>query len=439
MEPLAHGIGGRSDLPVPLWLAVYGGAVAVLVSFFALLVFWTQPKLRGERAGWPVPVGVQRVVDAAGSRGALRVVGLVLATAVMFTAWAGPDDPTRNPAPTWFYVWFWVGLAALSVLFGPVWRVVNPLRTITAAVLAAGGGRLARRELPEGMGYWPAVASLLVFVWLELVYDRASEPRTVALFLTGYALVHVAAGLVYGERWFDRGDGFEVYSTLFGHLSPLGRREDGRVVLRNPLDGLAALQPAPGLVATVSVVLGSTAFDGLTRVRFWKDFTAYLDRPLYLLIGTAGLVVAIQFVLGTYTAATMVMRRYAPADAEAGIDIRFVHSLVPIAVGYTVAHYFSFAIFQGQAGYLLATDPLGRGWDLLGAAGRGIDYTLVMPKTIALVQVIAIVVGHVVGVVAAHDRAVGTFERRDQQGGQYPLLGVMVGYTMGGIALLVGT
>lgn len=438
MDVLAHGIGGRSDLPVPLWLAVYGGATAVLVSFFALLVFWREPKLRGGQAGRPVR-GVQRFVDAPATRAALRIAGLVLAAVVLFTAWAGPQDSARNPAPTWFYVWFWIGLAALSVLFGPVWRVVNPLRTITAAVLAAGGGRLGRGKLPETLGYWPAVASLFVFVWLELVYDRADAPRTVALFLTGYAVAHLAGGLVYGQRWFDRGDGFEAYSTLFGHLSPLGRREDGRVVLRNPLDGLAALQPAPGLVALVSLVLGSTAFDGLTRVRFWKDFTAYLDRPFYLLVGTAGLVVGIQFVLGTYTAATMVMRRHAPDFLKVGLDARFVHSLVPIALGYTVAHYFSFAVFQGQAGYLLATDPLGRGWDLLGVAGHGIDYAVVSPKTIALVQVVAIVTGHVVGVVAAHDRAVATFAPRDHQRGQYPLLTVMVAYTMGGIALLVGT
>jgi hypothetical protein len=36
---LAHGLGGRSDLPVPLWLAQYGAAAALLVSFTVLGVF----------------------------------------------------------------------------------------------------------------------------------------------------------------------------------------------------------------------------------------------------------------------------------------------------------------------------------------------------------------------------------------------------------------
>jgi hypothetical protein len=439
MMPLAHGIGGRSDLPVPLWLAVYGAAAAVLISFFALLVFWKEAKLRGGQAGHPLPVPVQRIVDAPTIRAAVRTLGLLLGVAVLLVAWLGLQDSARNPAPTWFYVWFWVGLAVLSVLLGPVWRWLNPLRTIAAAARAVAGLRRWRREPPAMLGYWPAAVSLSVYVWVELVYDHADAPRTVTLFLVGYSAVHVAGGVVYGQRWFDRGDGFEVYSTLLGHLAPIGRRADGRLVLRNPLNGLAILQPAPGLVTTISVLLGSTAFDGLTRTRLWKDATANLDRVLYLVVGTAGLMFAILFVLLTYTNATLITRRYAPDDLWDGIEARFVHSLVPIVFGYTLAHYFSFALFQGQAGYLLATDPLGRGWELLGTAGRSIDYALVTPRTIALVQIAAIVIGHITGVVAAHDRAVATIARQHQRAGQYPLMAVMVAYTMGGIALLVGS
>ncbi|MBA2366676.1 MAG: hypothetical protein H0V77_09535 [Actinobacteria bacterium] len=43
------------------------------------------------------------------------------------------------------------------------------------------------------------------------------------------------------------------------------------------------------------------------------------------------------------------------------------------------------------------------------------------------------------GVVAAHERAVGMFTGQDKSRGEYALLGVMVTYTVGGIALLVGT
>jgi hypothetical protein len=278
-----------------------------------------------------------------------------------------------------------------------------------------------------------------VFTWLELVYDHADVPRVVFWFLLGYGVVHTAAGVAFGQRWFDRGDGFEVYSTLLGHLAPLGRRADGRLVLRNPLDGLASLRPAAGLVATVGVLLGSTGFDGLSRSQIWRGLAGEAPRPVHLLLGTIGLVAVVAFVLVTYAGANRMSRRYAKRRQSGAIEARFVHSLVPIALGYVIAHYFSFAVFQGQAGYLLATDPLGRGWDLLGLAGQHIDYRVLTPSAIALVQVAAIVIGHVLGVISAHDRAVGTFARRYVRRGQYGLLATMVAYTVGGIALVLGS
>src|SRR6185295_5950264 len=132
-------------------------------------------------------------------------------------------------------------------------------------------------------------------------------------------------------------------------------------------------------------------------------------RPVHMLIGTLGLLGVTAFVSLTYWAANRAARRYARTNRSSALEARFVHSLLPIALGYSIAHYFSLMVFQGQAGYLLATDPLGRGWDLFGFAGRSIDYTVVSPRTIALVQIAAIVVAHIVGVVAAHDRAVRTF------------------------------
>ena len=281
MTPLAHGIGGRSDLPGPLWMAAYGGAIAILISFFALVVFWTKPSLGDPDAGRPMPVALQRLIDGPAARVGLRIVGLLLAAVVLLVAWLGPPNSANNPAPTWFYVWFWVGLVPASVLFGPVWRQLNPLRTIAAVLRSTVFARIRPAELPARVGYWPAAAGLLVFVWLELVYDRADRPLTVAVFLTAYGTIHVTAGVVYGSRWFDKGDGFEVYSSLLAHLAPIGRRPDGRLAFRNPLDGLAQLLPAPGLVATIAVLLGSTAFDGLTRTRIWINLTFDADRLLY--------------------------------------------------------------------------------------------------------------------------------------------------------------
>lgn len=440
---LAHGLGGRSDLPVPLWLALYGGAAAVVVSFVVLGAFWRRPKLTGSTRGRPLPGIAQRAGNAPVTGVVLRALGVVLFAITLLAAVLGPDSSTSNPAPTWLYVWFWVGLVPASLLFGPVWHALNPLRALSSGLARLSGDPEQRfvQELPERVGYWPAAAGLFVFVWLELVYERSDDPLTVFVFLALYALVHIRAALRYGNRWYARGDGFEVYSTLLSHLAPLGRDESGRLVLRNPFEGLASLKSGPGLVAVVAVLLGSTAFDGLTRTEWWGEISARSAGVTSMIVGTAGLLAAIGLVALTYLGATRVSAIVSRRTRERllrGLEGRFVHSLVPIVVGYTIAHYFSLLVFQGQAGYILASDPFGLGWDLFGTAEWSIDYLAVSTQAIALIQVGAIVLGHIAGVVAAHDRAVGLFAGADKTRSQYSLLAVMVTYTVGGIALLVG-
>ncbi|HEY3002565.1 MAG TPA: hypothetical protein VGJ44_09450 [Kribbellaceae bacterium] len=390
------------------------------------------------------------------TRWLLKATGLLALGALLVTAWAGSDSAADNPAPTWFYVWMWVGIIPVSLLSGPVWRLVNPLRTLSAA----GRWMLHRpdgfRPLPSGISVWPAVAGLAVFVWLELAVPDSSGPRVVAIFATSYTVLNVAAGIVLGPGWFRAGDAFEAYGELLAKASPWGRDRDRRVVLRNPLGGLATVRPSAGLVVLVCVLLGSTAFDGISRWSVWANAAAGLGRGGHLGVYTAGLVAAIMgvgtvFVVAAHAggagrltggAARRVAGGGRPGSGPAGsggVPGLFAHSLVPIVIGYAIAHYFSFAVFQGQAGVLLASDPLGRGWDLLGLTGARIDYGVVSTSFIAGVQVGAIVVGHVLGVVSAHDRATAVFRRKQLRHAQYPLLAAMVAFTAGGIALVSGS
>jgi len=62
---------------------------------------------------------------------------------------------------------------------------------------------------------------------------------------------------------------------------------------------------------------------------------------------------------------------------------------------------------------------------------------VVSTTTIAAVQAVSIVVGHVAGVVVAHDRAVARFRRSLATRSQYPLLAVMAAHTAGGLVLLL--
>ncbi|GAA1526274.1 hypothetical protein [Kribbella lupini] len=431
MIPL-HGIGGRGDLPVPLWLAIYSAAAAVAVSFFALAAFWSKPRFE-VASGTPL-VALTWLVDSRVVRWALKILGVLALTFLLGAAWFGSTSPTLNPAPTWLYVGIWVGIIPVSLLCGPVWRLANPLRTLAALV-----PRPSPRKLPDGIAYWPAVAGLFGFLWLELAYPQGSDPLVVAVFVTAYALVNVAAGIVYGPRWFAVGDSFEVYAEVLARLSPLGRGADRWLVLRNPLAGLATLPQEPGLVGLLCLLLGSTAFDGISRWSVWTSATGQLD---HVAVHTVGLLVAVAVVIALFVGAARATgsARVRPgALGNAGLPGAFAHSLVPIAIGYAVAHYFSFAVFQGQDGVLLATDPFGRGWDLLGTGQAGIDYGLLGTGVIAGVQIGAIVLGHVLGVVSAHDRAAGLFRRRQLRRAQYPMLAAMVAFTAGGIALVTAS
>ncbi|MGW0479244.1 hypothetical protein [Nonomuraea sp. NPDC003214] len=429
---LAHGIGGRSDLPIPLWLALYAGAGAVLIAFFAVSVL--RPRQRQRSGGVPLPRAAQRIAAAPAVRALLRAAGLAALALLLATAWFGAADPARNPAPAWFYVWFWVGLIPVSLLFGPLWRLVNPVRALAAAVRRL-LPEAARREPPTGRaGSLPAVAGMVAFLWLELASPDPGSPRAVALFVTGYALAHTVAGAVFGPRWFDRADSFEVYAGLLAALSPIGRDEAGRLVLRTPPAGLRAGRADAGQTALALVVLGGTMYDGFSRLPVWTGITGVLGGPAATLLTTAALGVVIALNHRAYRDALRMTRPY--ARPSAGVADAFTHSLVPVMVGYSVAHYFSFAVFEGQRGWLLAGDPFGLGWDLFGAGDAAVDYTVLAPSLIAAVQVGAIVLGHIGGVVSAHDRALEVVRAGELRTGQYPMLTLMVVYTGLGITLM---
>ena len=436
MTVLAHGIGGRADLPVPLALALYGAGLAVFVSFLALVLLWRTPRLAGDAAGRPLPGPVAAVVDGAVLRPLLRAVVLALTLLVVAVALVGPASANDNLAPYVLYVTLWVGLIPVSLLLGPVWRYVNPLRTLHAGLARLTGPAPAEDRLPA-LGYWPAAVALLCFVWLELVLPGRAEPRTVGVFLVLYGVVQLVAALWFGAGWFARGDGFEVYSSLLGRLSPFGRRQDGRLVVRSPLDGVDGLPLQWGLVAVVMVLVGSTGFDGLSRTQFWQagpGKNAYLSA----VPGTLGLLAMIGLATVLFVGAT-VLGGVLTGGPRWQQPVLYAHSLVPIAAGYAIAHYFSLLLLDGQATWILASNPFGMdGVDLFGTYGRAIDYTAVSTRTIAVVQVSAIVLGHVVGVVLAHDRAVREAPRSPTLG-QVPLVAVMVAFTVGGLALLLSS
>ena len=423
----AHGLGARTDLPLPLWMFAYGAAAALLISFAGLAVFWRTSRLEG---GVPGRVLLQPGALSRGLFVAGRALGLALFVLLLVAAGFGDPDTVDNITPVFVYVVFWVGMILVCALVGDLWRVVNPFDTL-AAVVATSSPR------PYRWGRWPAVAALSGFVWLELVYPDRAQPRALAVAIVVYTVAVLLGTRRWGRGWLREGEGFTVFFGLLAHMAPVYADGEGRIRLRPPLSGLVGLRPDAATQAVVIVALGSTSYDGLSRTRFWIDLTRNMDSFQVALLGTVGLVWAVSVVTLAYVGAMRVTGRL-QRRRHPELTAAFVHSLVPIAFAYALAHYFSLLVFEGQSALALASDPLGRGWDLFGTADNAVNFTLVSTTTIAYVQAAGIVAGHVAGVVVAHDRALVLFPGRDATRSQYPLLAAMVVFTVGGLGLLLG-
>jgi hypothetical protein len=434
----AHGVGGAQDLPIPAEFAIAGASAALAVSFIVLALAWRTPRYDAATSGRPAPAWLVGLVGSPSFRGILRALGLAFFAYVAWAALAGPDLLV-NPTFGVVYVLLWVGLVPASLLFGPFYKAVNPVRTINLLVSRVIGGDPDRGmfELPRWVGYWPAAGGLFAFVWLELIYPDATYLGPVRLWFAVYVAVLLVGSALFGSQWFERADPFEVYSTLVGHLSVFGRREDGTLVLRSPLANLDAVPAGPGLVAVVAVLFGSTAFDSFKDSNVWLRFSQTTSLNVTwvntgVLLGFC-LVVGLSLVLATTAAAPREGVR------RADLPALFAHSVVPIIVGYMVAHYLTYFVESGQQTLVQLSDPMATGANLLGTADWQVNYWLsTHPTFLAVTKVLAVVTGHVVGVVAAHDRAMKLLPKRHQLTGQLPLLVVMVFYTVTGLYLLFG-
>lgn len=386
--------------------------------------------------------------------GPLRIVvqalSVFLFAVVFVSALFGTSEPRENLAPTWIYVIFWLGLPFLSLLFGNVWRALSPWRAIADAFvwLWEKAGREARplAAYPERAGRYPGVVALFAFVALELAYSEPSNPRVLAIAVALYSYVTFFGMVAFGrETWSDRGEGFAILFAYIARIAPLAA-DRGRIHLRLPLTGLAGSEPVRGSVLFLAVALGSVGFDGYSRTTTWQDLLIRVEAPYILdrpgtadlirsAVNLGGLVLAIAFILLAYYAACWLARSLVAAPRS--LVPEFALSLVPIALVYAVAHYFSLFVIQGQFIAPLASDPLGRGWDLFGTAGVQPDIGILSPNTVWYVQAAALVIGHVAGLAVAHDRSVAIFPKRgDALRSQYALLALMVVYTVGGLWLL---
>ncbi|WP_326548525.1 hypothetical protein QGN32_10650 [Mycolicibacterium sp. ND9-15] len=433
---LAHGLGGSTDLPIPFTYALIGAAWALTFTFAVVALAWKKPRFDPTNSARSLPDWVTTVVDAPATRWALALAGLGFAVWVGFAAVLGPQD-ARNPLPGVFYVLLWVGLVAVSLIVGPVWRAISPVR----AVLRLLGGRSLGLTYPAWLGYWPAAVGLFAFVWLELASPDPGSLGAIRIWLLAYLAITFAGALCCGARWCSRADPFEVYSVVASRLSPFRRHPDtGRVAIGNPFDHLPSLPVRPGVVAVLAVLLGSTAFDSFSAMPAWRSFVDDHSSSTLTatLIKTAGLATFAAIVAGTFCCASIATGGV-DRDRRRQLPGLMAHSLIPIVLGYVFAHYLTYLIERGQQTIILLADPLARGWNLFWLADSEVSYFLSLhPAVLSTLKVGFVLAGHIGGVIAAHDRALRVLPSGYQLTGQLAMMLVMVGYTFTGLYLLFG-
>ncbi len=410
---LAHSLNATYESRLPLAVYLIGAAAAVALSFVFVI-------MRDVRAAPPGTPSLGSLPPAIIRRG-LQVIGLVGWGWIVAQGIAGGSSD-GDVAILFLWVYGWVGLAILSAVIGPVWHFFDPFSTIHdigAWVLARlGVAGWDPAEYPMGFGRWPAVIAFAVFVWLELVLFAG--PDTLFVVIVGYTAFTLAMMAQFGrDAWRSQGETFTVWFRLLGRLAPFALvDEDGRIRRRSFGSGLMEHGWTWAAVTLVALGVGSILFDGLSQTQIYFDL---FGTPQIIL----NTILLIAFLATIVAAAGVVGRIVGAAATGAG--------LLPIAVGYLIAHYLTYLLIDGQRILVAISDPFQRGWDLFGTAFHVANGDFLAPGLVWTLQLAAVVGGHMLGAWGGHVVAVEEAPPELDAAGlrlrQLPLAVVMVGLT----------
>lgn len=415
----AHGIGEVYALPVPLEYYLLGAGLAVAFSFFIVAIFLnkshSETRQKVISLDWIVhPLSI------------LKGVALFFLILSILAGVFGNQNPSYNFTPIFFWVYFIIGMGILSIFIGNIWDKLNPWKTLTDWLNS--GAKSKGRQISG----WVGVVLLLGLFWFELVSEVSFVPRIIGVVLLFYTIANIFLSRLY-ENWYRDG---ELFSVMFGFIGTLAYwkiSENNRSLVKvNNEEKLSGQVVSAWIIGVAVVLLASTTFDSIKESLMWFSWRDALGfESSRVLANTLGLVLTPLPFLMAYLLACCVMRVIVKSELTTfDLARMFVYSLVPIAFGYVLAHYFSLIIVVAPQMISLISDPFGLGWNLFGTASYSQVQLILGAKAVWFIEIGFVVLAHVFGVWYAHIVALNVFKEPKQAlKSQYPLALLMVGFT----------
>ncbi len=450
--PASAHIGERAFvLLLPTGYYMTAGGLAVFATFLLLAVM---PKGISDRlADWRLPVLAVRPPSPV----PLSLLSFAFLCGLIAAGFWGTRDPLENPLPLTIWSLWWIVFAILTALLGNLWVYLNPWSGPTRLMerLYAAPGDAPPLRYPDRLGYWPATILFLGFALFEQVDIAPADPGRLAVVVTCYWLFNFAAILAFGEEaWFERGEPFTIFFRFISRLSPFvwepAEPNPARHRLSLAMPGAALLdRPALPLsgVLFLLLTLSLESFDGLSETFWWLGLNGinpleFPGRSAIVGIDSRGLIASwVVLTLGYMGAVVLGWRLAGRPGSLKTLLGTLAFSIMPISLGFHFSHYLSAVLVDLQYAYAAASDPFGTGANLLGLQDFYVTTSFLNTyegtRAIWNAQTAGIVIGHVLGILLAHElacRLIGDY--RAAVISQAPLAIVMVAYTLFGLWLL---
>lgn len=442
----AHAFGQLYNLPIPFWFYIFGGATAIVVSFLIIGYFISRPaKITSYPTVYLSKFTLFDILAKPWFKNFLKTGSIFLFLTTITTGILGNDSSYSNFNMTFFWIIFVLGFTYLTAIIGNLWAIVNPFKILIE--LTESFSKEATKPIlqyPPKLGYWPALAFYFIFIWLELL--GKTTPRSLSLIIIQYTLINFGGVILFGKKsWFTYCEFFSVFLRLIAKVAPIEYIK-GKPYIRPPFVGLLKNQAdSLSLLLFILFMLSSTAFDGFRETVIWRKFIFGLlpesflySSSLFRLVQTIALALSPFIFLAIYLYLIGLMKIITKSKILFGqLSFHFAFSLVPIALAYNIAHYYTLLLTEGQNIIRLISDPLGFGWNLFGTANYLVNIGIVGANFVWHSQVAFILLGHIAAVYLAHLVALKIFPaQKSALVSQLPMLVLMVIYTITGLWIL---